>query len=343
MSQRFGGRFSPENLLRNNLPGKQPGGQPPAPPPVPRHPHEGRPKWVTVAAFPIVLGAFFQGAAGMVTDLAAFGLIASGMWMTREGLVAQAVYEARRVARRPAIPRKLFGGVMAGAGLGLAVAGPGLGLDAALIGGAGLALHVLAFGPDPMRDKTPEGVDSFQQDRAARMIDEAEGHLEQMSTAIARAGDRRLEARVAMFAAAVHHLFDRLRENPGGLSSARRYLGVYLMGARDATVRFADLYARTQDQAVRAEYLAFLDELERDFLARADKLMEGDREALDIEMSVLRERLAREGLTGAATSVTPGDRPALQSQEAQTLEQLLAQPFPGQKISGQKTPTKTQD
>ena len=81
MAERFGGRFSPGDLLRNNLPGG------PALPPTPRHPHEGRPKWITLAATPFLLGAFFQGATGLVTDLAAFGLIASGMWMTREGLV----------------------------------------------------------------------------------------------------------------------------------------------------------------------------------------------------------------------------------------------------------------
>ena len=128
MAERFGGRFSPGDLLRNNLPGG------PALPPTPRHPHEGRPKWVTLAATPFLLGAFFQGATGLVTDLAAFGLIASGMWMTREGLVAQATYDARRVARRPAIPRKLFGGILGGVGLGIGAVEPGLWGQAALVG-----------------------------------------------------------------------------------------------------------------------------------------------------------------------------------------------------------------
>lgn len=320
MSNRFGGRFSPGARTQ------------PALPPTPRHPHEGRPKWITLAATPFLLGAFFQGAAGMVTDLAAFGLVASGMWMTREGLVAQATFEARRIAKRPAIPRKLFGGVLAGLGLGLGAAEPGIWAEAGLIGAAGLALHQISFGLDPWRDKTAAGVDSFQQDRAQRMIDEAEGHLEQMRAAITRTGDRRLEARVAMFDASVRHLFDRVRDNPGGLSSARRYLGVYLMGARDATMRFADLYALTQDQTARADYESFLDDLEKDFIARADRLLDGDRDALDIEMSVLRDRLAREGLTGAATRIDPADRPALQSAEAQTLDDLLRTPFPGQKV-----------
>ncbi|MBM3605099.1 MAG: hypothetical protein FJX25_10185 [Alphaproteobacteria bacterium] len=328
MSKRFGGRFSPDNLLRNNLPDQPPRA---ALPPTPRHPHEGRPKWITLAASPFLLGAFFQGATGMVTDLAAFGLVASGMWMTREGLVAQAAFEARRIARKPAIPRKLFGGVLAGLGIGLGAAEPGVWAEAGMIGAAGLALHQLSFGLDPWRDKGREDVDSFQQDRAERLLDEADGYLTQMRDAIARAGDRRLEARVAMFETSVQHLFDRVRDNPGGLTSARRYLGVYLMGARDATSRFADLYARTQDQSARRAYESFLDDLERDFIARADRLLDGDREALDIEMSVLRERLAREGLTGAATRVAAEDRPALQSHEAQTLDQLLKMPFPGQK------------
>ena len=324
MSQRFGGRFSPD---------AQPGTRPGASlPPTPRHPHEGRPKWITLAATPFLLGAFFQGATGMVTDLAAFGLVASGMVLTREGLVAQATYAARRVAKRPAIPRKLFGGVLAGIGLGLGAAEPGVWAEAGLIGMAGLALHQLSFGLDPWRDKTAAGVDSFQQDRAQRMIDEAEGHLDQMRDAIARSGDRRLVARVAMFDASVRHLFDRVRDNPAGLASARRYLGVYLMGARDATIRFADLYARTQDQKARRDYEVFLDDLEKDFIARADRLMDGDRDALDVEMSVLRDRLAREGLTGAATRVDPAERPALQSAEAQTLDDLLRTPFQGQKV-----------
>lgn len=325
MAKRITGRFSPDSLLQNNLPRT-------ALPPTPRHPHEGRPKWITLAASPFLLGAFFQGAGGMVTDLAAFGLVASGMWMTREGLVAQAAYQARRVAKRPAIPRKLFGGVLAGLGLGLGAAEPGVWAEAGLIGAAGLALHQISFGLDPWRDKGAAGVDSFQQDRAQRMIDEAEGHLDQMREAITRTGDRRLEARVAMFDASVRHLFDRVRDNPGGLSSARRYLGVYLMGARDATIRFADLYALTQDQKARADYESFLDDLEKDFIARADRLLDGDRDALDIEMSVLRDRLAREGLTGAATRLDPADRPALQSAEAQTLDDLLRTPFPGQQV-----------
>lgn len=314
MANRFGGRYSPD------MPGRD-GDDPRNRPSPPRlHRLASRPKWVTIAATPFLLGAFFQTPLGMISDLAAFGLITSAMWMTGEGLRAEAEYDSRRTARRPALPRKLFGGVMAGLGLGLGAADPGAVVETGAIGLAGLALHWLAFGADPMRNKGMEGVDSFQQDRAARMIEEGEGHLRQMKSAIAATGDRRLEARVGMFAETVQDLFDRVRDNPGDLSAARRYLGVYLMGARDATAKFSALYQRTKDPQTRAAYETFLDDLEQDFSARSDKLLDGDRSDLDIEISVLRDRLAREGVRAAPDSA---ERPALSSEDAMTMDDLL--------------------
>lgn len=316
MATRFGGRFSPD----------MPRDQRRAPPGPMRHPLASRPKWVTIAASPFLLTAFFQAPLGMVTDLAAFGVIAAAMWMTREGLTAEAAYDARRVARRPAIPRKLFGGVLAGLGLGLGAAEPGAVAGASVIGVAGLALHWLAFGADPMRDKGMDSADSFQQNRAARMIEEGEAHLAEMQDAIARIGDRRLEARVAVFAATVEDLFDRVRENPGDLSAARRYMGVYLMGARDATSKFAALYPRTQDPGTRVDYETFLDDLEKDFSAQADKLLDGDRNDLEIEISVLRERLMREGVRPAPEPVDTDDTRTrmLRSEDARKFDELIS-------------------
>lgn len=322
MTQRYGGKYSPDMT--------KPDGQG-IPLPDLRHRLESRPKWITLAATPFLLGAFFQTPTGMVSDLAAFGLVAAGMWMTREGLRAEAAYDIRRSARRPAIPRKLFGGVMAALGLGLGAAEPGAITGAGLIATAGLALHWLAFGPDPMRDKGMESADNFQQSRADRMIAEGQGYLDQMKEAIQRSGERRLIARVAMFEATVQGLFDRVQQDPSDLGATRRYLGVYLMGARDATVKFSDLYARSQDASARAAYEDFLADLERDFTARTNKFLEGDRSDLDIEMAVLRERLAREGVRpadpaaddGPAVDAT-GNRPALRSDAAQTLDELLS-------------------
>ncbi|UXU75308.1 MULTISPECIES: 5-bromo-4-chloroindolyl phosphate hydrolysis family protein [unclassified Paracoccus (in: a-proteobacteria)] len=295
MARPFRGPFSPDNST--------PTGAAPQPP---RHRLESRTRWITVMATPLLISAFWQDPQGLALQLLAFAGIAGGMALTREGLRAEAAYDQRRVARRPALPRKLFGGVLTGLGLALGAWVPGAEAGAAVIGVAGAVLHWLAFGPDPMRDKGMEGVDTHQQDRAQRSLAEAEAHLRAMQDAILRTGDRRLEARVGMFAATARTLFAHVEDNPDTIAAVRRYLGIYLQGARDATVKFADLYAQTRDARARQDYETLLSDLETEFAARTRQLIAGNRTDLDIEIGVLRDRLTREG-------VRPAEPPALES------------------------------
>jgi hypothetical protein len=141
-----------------------------------------------------------------------------------------------------------------------------------------------------------EGIDTFQQDRVARVVDQAEAHLKGMKDAIIRAGDRGLEARVDQFQNTARVMARTVEEDPRDLTAARKYLGVYLEGARDATVKFADLFARTKDAAVKADFETFLTDIEANFNARTQKLLLDDRTDMDIEIKVLRDRLQREGV-----------------------------------------------
>jgi 5-bromo-4-chloroindolyl phosphate hydrolysis protein len=244
-----------------------------------------------------LLGVFFQPVAAMAADLAGIAALFLGAWLTRDGVRAEDAFNERTVARRPAIPRKLFGAVATGAGTGLLVFGGNWHpLTAIVVGVIAAALHLTAFGLDPMRDKGLQGVDRLQTDRIARKIEEAEGVLDQMTDAIRRARDRQLEARVDAFEDTVRQMFRQVEADPRDLTSARRYLGVYLQGARDATVQFADLYTRNRDPQIRADYVAFLDDLDTNFAKRTRAMLTDDRSNLDIEIEVLRERLNRENL-----------------------------------------------
>jgi 5-bromo-4-chloroindolyl phosphate hydrolysis protein len=111
-----------------------------------------------------------------------------------------------------------------------------------------------------------------------------------------RAEDRTTERRVEKFQSTVRDMFRTIEEDPRDLTASRKYLSVYLMGARDATVKFADLYARTREPKARDDYTALLDDLEKNFAAQTEKLLTDNRTDLDIEIEVLRDRLAREGV-----------------------------------------------
>lgn len=294
-AQRFGGKFSPDGEGPEATPGKA------TPAPAfhgkTRTRAGARVNLLFIMPLPLIFVAFFSDAVGLAKSLVALGILLLAAWLTREGELAHEAYDARKVARRPAIPRKIFGSALTGIGLALA----GWSSDASLLnpiifGVLGAALHFFAFGPDPLADKGMEGIDTFQQDRVAKAVDEAEGRLSAMADAIKRAGDREVEARVDTFATTARDMFRTVEEDPRDLTAARKFMGVYLQGARDATVKFADLYGRGRDPQVKADYIALLDDLEQNFAAKTEKLLIDDRSDLDVEIDVLRERLQREGV-----------------------------------------------
>jgi len=230
MAKRFGGKYSPdgdssgadirEEPVAQNVIDKSTSGT-----------------WLLfIPAVILVFTSINNGPVTLLTALIGAALLTFAAWFTREGLKAQAAYNARKVARRPAIPRKMLASCAMGVGVALAAYTGNSGLiGSALYGVIALGLHVVAFGIDPLKDKRMEGIDTFQQDRVARVVDQADASLAAMKDHIARLGDRDLTNRVAAFEATALKMARTVEEDPRDLTRARKYLGVYLEGARDAT------------------------------------------------------------------------------------------------------------
>lgn len=257
----------------------------------------GRTNILFLAPLPLGIGAFGQDAAGLATTLFALGLLLLAAWLTREGVLAQEAYEARKIARRPALPRKMLGSIFTGLGLFAAVFAAQNGvLNAMIYAGLGTILHGFSFGLDPMKNKGMAGIDQFQQDRVAKAVVNGEKYLTAMSDAILRAGDPKVEARLERFQSTVRDLFRTVEEDPRDLTSARKYLSVYLQGAKDATVKFADIFSKSRDATARAKYIALLDDLETGFANKTEAFLVNEKGDLNVEIEVLRERLQRDGI-----------------------------------------------
>lgn len=292
MAQRFGGQFSPDTKTETGGSAPKPGASRPFKGKVPTR-LGGRVNLLFVLPFLFAIIAFFSNTTGMVLNLAGFALMMGAAWLTREGIRAQAAFDARTVASRPPIPRKMLGSLAIGGGIALAATAQGGIIEGTVLGGLGTILHFLSFGPDPLKNKGIEG-DDFQSSRVARAVDGAEVELKAMTAAIAALRDRNLSDRVDGFQTTARDMFRIVEQDHRDLTAARKYLGIYLSGAREATEKFATYYQRTGETAARADYLTLLDDLERNFAAKTETLLQDDRSALDIEMDVLRERLARE-------------------------------------------------
>ncbi|MDG3042378.1 5-bromo-4-chloroindolyl phosphate hydrolysis family protein [Roseicyclus marinus] len=300
MSKRYGGEFSPSGRRDASAPRETVSAERLEVPSFKgRKPMRHGAKLNILFLLPLIAAAaaLFQPVAGLAVDLAGAAALMLSAWLTRDGVRAEDAFDERTVARRPAIPRKIFGSVLMGAGVGLLVFGGQWNLAAAIIMGAVAGgLHLASFGLDPLADKGLEGLDRRETDRIARKIEEAEAVLAQMTDAIKRARDRQLEARVEAFEDTVRQMFRQVEADPRDLTAARRYLGVYLQGARDATVQFVDLYARNRDPQVRADYEAFLTDMDTNFAKRTTAMLTDDRTNFDVEIEVLRDRLTRENL-----------------------------------------------
>ena len=300
MAERFGGKYSP---------GPAPGAaKDPAPPPAPFRNRRAsqvslRARLMYLLPLPLLgagLGAIRRGGAvEMLVELGGFAALMLGAWLLNEGLRAEAAYDARAVARPPAIPRKLFAAVLTGVAVfGVGLVSLGQGVIGALIFGAvaGLA-QVAAFGLDPMKKKGMEGADAIATERVARAIDEAEALVRDTTGAAARIGDRRVAGRIERLCDQAREVFRTVEQDPRDLGRARAFLSVYLLGLRDATVKFADLYGRRRDPVALEKYESLLGDLEASFTSQRTHLLEDNRSDLEVEIEVLRERLQQDGLT----------------------------------------------
>ncbi|WP_347936347.1 5-bromo-4-chloroindolyl phosphate hydrolysis family protein [Amylibacter sp. IMCC11727] len=261
-----------------------------------------RSKFLFIAPMPLLfsgIGEMRRGdATGMLVEFGALVILLLAAWLLRDGLIAEAAYNERKVARPPAIPRKLFANGLTGLGVFIAGAfATGDGMMAALVFALiAMAAHAFSFGFDPMRKKGMEGMSEFETERVAKAVDKAEGILSETIAASRRIGDRRIESRVETLATSVREMFRAVEDDPRDLSGARKFLGVYLMGARDATIKFADLYSKRRDADAKTKYESLLTDLEASFNTQRETMMLDNRTDLDVEIEVLRDRLKQEGL-----------------------------------------------
>jgi hypothetical protein len=298
----YGGRFSPDGSAP--APGEPGQAKQPAPFRNRRARRVSiRARLMFILPLPLLLagiGAIMRGSPReMLVELGAFAGLMLSAWLLNEGLRAEESYNARTIAGPPSIPRKAFAAVLTGASIAAAgVFNPDLGLFGAIAFGivAGLA-HVAGVGRDTMKKNGMECVVEFQNQRVARAIDQAGGLVREITGAAARIGDRRIEGRIERLCDQAREVFRIVEEDPSDFAHARTFLSVYLLGLRDSTIKFADIYGRSRDPEALREYEGLLGDLETSFTKHRTNLLENNRSDLDIEIEVLRERLQQDGLT----------------------------------------------
>lgn len=235
----------------------------------------------------------------MVGRFAGFGLFMLAAWLLMEGQKAQHAYEARDVAKPPAFPRKLFASILTG----VAVAATSLfgflpllnePVTAAVYAVMAALLHSVSFGLDPMKAKGLEGYSKQEVTRLLQALERGERLMEETLAAASTFPDRRLQQQVARLVEEARGVFRAIEKDPRDLDRSRKFMAVYLQGARDATVKLAHLKAQSQALQEYDDYERLLTDLQQQFERQQQSLLRNDRTELDVEVEVLRERIKQE-------------------------------------------------
>ncbi|MFO1424241.1 MAG: 5-bromo-4-chloroindolyl phosphate hydrolysis family protein [Candidatus Competibacteraceae bacterium] len=235
---------------------------------------------------------------GLLNNAAGYALFLTGALLLRHGLLMEAEYDRRRIAKAPWPLKTLGGGVVALATGVTAWLGAGQHpIVAVAFGLAALLGCFLNYGFDPHAAKRftdSEGVDVT--DRMLEALAQAEQSIAAIEQATRDIRNAEFNGRLRRIAGLARQILKLLEEDPRDLRRARKFLNVYLDGARQVTEGYARTHARASAPELEDNFRRVLTTIEEVFAEQQQKLLETDVSDLDVQIEVLTTQLKREGV-----------------------------------------------
>ncbi|MFZ1325056.1 MAG: 5-bromo-4-chloroindolyl phosphate hydrolysis family protein [Candidatus Contendobacter sp.] len=251
---------------------------------------------------PVLVAAVASLARGDVARLfdntVCYGLLLLGALLLRRGLQSELEYDRRRVAKAPWPLKTLGGGVIALAtGLTAWTSAHHPPLMALVFGLLALLGCYLSYGFDPRGAKRftdSDGVDSTE--RVLEALTQAEDSITAIEQSTRDIRNAELNGRLRRIVAQARQILAMLEQDPRDLRRARKFLNVYLDGARQVTQGYAKTHGRMTTPELEDNFRRVLTTIEEVFAEQQQKLLEADVTDLDVQIEVLTTQLEREGV-----------------------------------------------
>ncbi len=251
---------------------------------------------------PVLVAAVAALARGDVASLfdntVCYGLFLLGAVLLRRGLQSELEYDRRRVAKAPWPLKTLGGGVIALAtGLTAWTSAHHPPFMALVFGLLALLGCYLSYGFDPRGAKRftdSDGVDSTE--RVLEALTQAEDSITAIEQSTRDIRNAELNGRLRRIVAQARQILAMLEQDPRDLRRARKFLNVYLDGARQVTQGYAKTHGRMTTPELEDSFRRVLTTIEEVFAEQQQKLLEADVTDLDVQIEVLTTQLKREGV-----------------------------------------------
>ena len=234
-------------------------------------------------------------AAGLAACLVAATLIRRGMQLDIEA-------RRRRLRRRAStVPYRMIGaGVLSAGMFVLAWLGiyPGYGLvSSALLGAAVFAACYLYYGFDPAKQDPQIAAVGITTEEIVELLDEAEGRISAIETASQDINNQEFRDRLRRIVKEARAVLDTIERDPVDARRARKFLKVYLDGARQVTEGYARTHRQGGTPQLEDNFRRVLTTIETVIAEQQDKLRENNLNDLDITIEVLQLQMEKEGVT----------------------------------------------
>lgn len=231
----------------------------------------------------------------LLGDLFGYGLMLSGALLIRLGLSDRQPAMADRLWRH--LSPKTLGALLLAIGSSITAwlgAGhhPGIALAFGLLTLAGFHLaYGLDFGfPNPRHRGAGLG------SRRAASLREAARAIDAIEQAHRQIRQPELSARLAKITALARQILQRVADDPRDRWRARKFLAVYLEGVQRVVEGYAKTHGKIAAPELEQRFRHALETVETAFREQHQVLLERDVEDLDIQIEVLTQQLAREGM-----------------------------------------------
>jgi 5-bromo-4-chloroindolyl phosphate hydrolysis protein len=228
-----------------------------------------------------------------------FGVYMLAAICLRKGLHAEYVYHKSRIAGPPNPPLKTLAAVMAALATGMiAWLGAGHSLPAGMLfaGGAFLGMY-LRYGADPRVEKRKiTEAYGYSGDEIRQALEDSSRLIRGIEQANDRIRNAELNWRIGRICDIADDILAAIAADPRDFRRARKFLNVYLDGARQVTEGYARTHRQTPSEALEQNFRNVLETIESTFQEQHRKLLEEDLFDLDVKIEVLNTQLKREGI-----------------------------------------------
>jgi len=260
-----------------------------------------------VLAFPLLPAAVFAmqdgettkalaRAAGFALAMGAATLIRRGIRLDNEAIRRKLRRRASTVRYRAVGAGLLAGGMFVVAWFGLnGQHGP---IDALLYALAVLVGCYLYYDFDGIGRKDPEiAAVGITTEELVDLLDEAEGRIVAIENASRDIPNVEFRDRLRRIAAEARAILDTIEKDPVDARRARKFLKVYLDGAKQVTEGYARSHRGVEAPALEDNFRRVLGTIETVIHEQQEALRENNLTDLDVQIEVLQMQLEKEGVT----------------------------------------------